>query len=286
MRECTELVTPGPAVALAGLLDVPLPDLEAGLPLTWHWLYLLERPLQRDLGEDGHPVRDVVPEPPGPGRRRMWAGGSIRSLGPLRVGEPATRISRVLETIEKQGSSGRLVFVTVGHTILQREEVVVEERQHILYRDADAQPLSQPGSQPGSSTTHPPPRQVVEPGEWSVPVSPVLLFRFSALTYNGHRIHYDRDYARSQEGYAGLVVHGPLQAMAMAETARAQGLTGNVFDYRLVAPLLEGQGLVARAVGADGDTRVSVRDDCGRLTAEGSISGPTSPSDGSQHAVP
>ena len=153
----------------------------------------------------------------------MWAGGSIRSLGPLRVGEPATRSSRVLETIEKQGRSGRLVFVTVGHTILQRGEVVVEERQHILYRDADAQPLSQPGSQPGSSTAHPPPRQEVEPGEWSVPVSPVLLFRFSALTYNGHRIHYDRDYARSQEGYAGLVVHGPLQAMVMAETARARG---------------------------------------------------------------
>jgi len=89
--ERTELITPEPAVALAGLLDVPLPDLEtAGLPLGWHWLHLLERPLQRDLGSDGHPVRNALPVPPGPGRRRMWAGGNIRSVGPLRVGAPAT----------------------------------------------------------------------------------------------------------------------------------------------------------------------------------------------------
>jgi 3-methylfumaryl-CoA hydratase len=269
--ERTELLAPEPATALAGLLDVPVPDLEAGegLPLTWHWLYLLERPLQRDLGEDGHPVRDAMPAPPGPGRHRMWAGGSVRNLATLHVGEPATRRSRVLDTIEKHGHSGRLTFVTVGHTILQRGEVVVEEQQEILYRDAATEPVS------SDAEVETRDRLEVGQGEWSVPVDPALLFRFSALTYNAHRIHYDRDYARTHEGYPGLVVHGPLQAMVMAEAARSRGVMarpGEVFEYRLVAPLYEGQGLVARASEHDGGMRTTVRDDWGRRTAEGHVS--------------
>ncbi len=267
----TELLAPEPAVALAGLLDVPLPDLDAGegLPLTWHWVYLLERPLQRDLGPDGHPVRNAVPAPPGPGRRRMWAGGAVRSLAPLRVGEEATRHSRVVDTTEKHGRSGRLTFVTVNHTISQRGEVAVEERQDILYRDADAGAPVAAGSDPGAESRT---RVDAGPGEWSVPVSPTLLFRFSALTYNGHRIHYDRDYAREQEGYPGLVVHGPLQAMAMAEVARARGVgtrPGDSFEYRLVAPLFDDQGLVAGARDEDGALTTSVRDVWGRRTAQG-----------------
>lgn len=268
--ERTELLAPEPAIALAGLLDVPLPDLGAGegLPLTWHWVYLLERPLQRDLGPDGHPVRNAVPEPPGPGLRRMWAGGAVRSLAPLRVGEQTTRRSRVLSTTEKQGSTGRLTFVTVGHTILQRGETVIEERQDILYRDAEAGRAGY--------VEDAPPGEAVEPGaaEWSVPVSPTLLFRFSALTYNGHRIHYDREYARKQEGYPGLVVHGPLQAMAMAETARAHGVAtrpGVAFEYRLVAPLFDDQGLIAGVTDQGDEMTTSVRDARGRRTARGRI---------------
>ncbi len=267
--ERTELITPEPALALAGLLDVPLPDLEgAGLPLGWHWLHLLERPLQRDLGPDGHPTRHALPVPPGPGRRRMWAGGSIRSLGPLRVGAPATRRSEVLDTAEKQGRSGKLTFVTVGHTIVQRGEVVVEERQEILYRSAASLPAV-------VAETGDPLR--VGPDEWSIPVDPTLLFRFSALTYNAHRIHYDRDWARD-EGYPGLVVHGPLQALVMAEAARAGGLDASldaspdvVFDYRLVAPLFEGQGLVVSASAEHDGVRTAVRDHWGRRTAEGAV---------------
>jgi 3-methylfumaryl-CoA hydratase len=268
--ERTELITPEPAVALAGLLDVALPDLEAGggLPLMWHWLYLLDRPLQRDLGEDGHPVRNAVLTPPGPGRRRMWAGGSVRSLGPLRVGEPATRRTQVLDRVEKEGRSGRLSLVTLGHTILQRGEAVVEERHDVLYRDATAVRL------PAGDEAREDGRLDAGPGEWAVPVSPVLLFRFSALTYNAHRIHFDRDYAREQEGYPGLVVHGPLQALVMAELARSRGVgtrPGQRFDYRLVAPLFEGQGLVAEADEHDGSATMTVRDDWGRRTAEGRI---------------
>lgn len=263
------LITPEPALALVGLLDVAPPDLESaeGLPLTWHWLHLLERPPQRDLGPDGHPVRGVVPAPPGPGRRRMWAGGAVRSFGPLRVGEQATRTSRVLGTTEKTGRSGLLTFVTVGHTIEQCGQVVVEERQDILYRDATTAAPRPLGERR---------REVpVEAGEWSVPVSATLLFRFSALTYNGHRIHYDRDYARDVEGYPGLVVHGPLQALVMAEATRARGVRtepGTSLDYRLVAPLYDDQGLVVGASEVEQDWATSVRDSSGRRTAEGRLS--------------
>ena len=264
--ERTELIAPEASEALVGLLDVAPPDAAAGLPLTWHWLHLLDRPRQRDLGPDGHPVRHGVPAPPGPGRRRMWAGGEVRSLGQLRVGEPATRTSRVLGTTEKTGRSGVLTFVAVGHTIRQRGEVVVEERHDVLYRSAED------GAVPGPR--EPVEEQDVPPSalEWAVPVSPSLLFRFSALTYNGHRIHYDRDYARSVEGYPGLVVHGPLQAMAMAEAARRLGLVpspGVVFGYRLIAPLFDHQGLVAGVVEDDGEVRTHVRDVSGRRTAQG-----------------
>ena len=270
----TELIAPEPSEALAGLLDVAVPDVDAGLPLGWHWLHLLERPAQRDLGDDGHPLRDAVPAPPEPGRRRMWAGGSIRSLGPLRVGRSATRTSRVLSTSEKSGRSGRLTFVTVGHTVEQDGAVVVEERQDILYRDAAA--LAAPGSNgaAGGSDAAGGLPVPVAPDEWEVSVGPTLLFRFSALTYNGHRIHYDRDYARDVEGYPGLVVHGPLQALLMAELARARGVRtvpGSGIDYRLVAPLHDHQGLVVGADAEGDDLVTSVRDGAGRRTAQGRV---------------
>ncbi|GAA4664995.1 FAS1-like dehydratase domain-containing protein [Amycolatopsis dongchuanensis] len=252
----TELLTPEPAAALASLLGVPEP--EGGLPLLWHWVYLLERPAQADLGPDGHPVRNTVPAPPGPGRRRMWAGGRVRSRGTLRSGEVATRQTRVLSVREKQGRSGALTFVVVGHRIEQGGRVVVEEEQDLVYRQATL-------SVSDSGPEVPP-----EPGQWSIEVSPTLLFRFSALTYNAHRIHYDRDYARDVEGYPGLLTHGPLQALAMAEAARARGLSGDLrFEYRLVSPLFDFQGLVVRATEEAGGFATAVRDLCGRQTATG-----------------
>ncbi len=250
MKEISELIQPGPAEALAGLIGVPMPDDE--VPLFWHWLYLLERPAQADLGPDGHPVRGGILAPPEPGRRRMWAGGRVESVAPLRFGEVATRRAHILSTQEKHGRTGRLTFVTVGHQIFQRDTLVVDERQDIVYRDMVS--LEAP-----TDTLDRPP----EDGEWSIDISPTLLFRFSALTYNGHRIHYDRDYARDVEGYPGLVTHGPLQALAMAEAARALGTTPTLSEYRLVAPLFEHQGLVA--------TDAMVRDLSGRQTARGTL---------------
>lgn len=263
--ERTELLAPGPANALGALLGVPVPDLEhgAGLPITWHWLYLLERPAQADLGPDGHPVRNTIPAPPGPRRRRMWAGGQVLSRAALRCGEPATRRTRVLATTEKEGRTGRLTFVTVGHQIEQGGVVVVEERQDIVYRDA----VNGPAQEDRIAEPHP-----AAPDEWEIEVSPTLLFRFSALTYNAHRIHYDRDYARNVEGYPGLVTHGPLQALVMAEAGRARGIVPAptaAFDYRLISPLFDHQGMVSRAVVDGRDVHTSIRDLAGRQTAMG-----------------
>ncbi len=280
-HERTETLTAGPAEGLAGLLDVELPDLTTqGLPALWHWVYLLDRPPQTDLGYDGHPVRGVVPVPPGPGLRRMWAGGRVRTFAPLVIERVATRISVVAQTQDKVGRTGAMTFVTVRHEVVQGGRVVVEEDQHIVYRqppplepEVDAAPSEEPTGEP----------KPVASGEWAIEPSPTLLARYSALTYNGHRIHYDRDFTRDVEGYPGLLVHGPLQAMAMAEAARAHlggGVVPLEFEYRLTAPLFDHQGMVVSA-GADlsnhsdqGDERsvsTHVRDRYGRTTAQGRL---------------
>jgi 3-methylfumaryl-CoA hydratase len=265
--ERSELLLPGPAEALGALLDVPVPDLGhgQGLPLLWHWVYLLDRPAQADLGPDGHPVRGTLPTPPGPGRRRMWAGGRVRANGWLRCGERATRRTSVLSVEEKQGRSGSLTFVVIQHQILQADRIVVDEQQDIVYRDA-VPPAPAPAAAADQGPLVP-----ATADEWSIETSPTLLFRFSALTYNGHRIHYDRDYARDAEGYPGLLVHGPLQALAMAEAARARGGDGRFFEYRLVAPLFDGRGMVVTAAPGEEPIRTAVRDLYGRPTASGAL---------------
>ena len=285
MIERTELLLPGPARALGALLEVPVPDLEQGaaLPLLWHWFYLLDHPAQADLGPDGHPVRGTLPTPPGPGFRRMWAGGRVRTSGPLRCGEPASKRSRVLSTQDKRGRSGPLTFVVVEHQVWQDGRAVVDEQQDLVYR-----PMAGPEA-PGAEAAPDRADGAAEPvlpvmpaagGEWAIDVSPTLLFRFSALTYNAHRIHYDRDYVRDVEGYPGLLTHGPLQALAMAEAARAQAADGSApggsapghgqfFEYRLVAPLFDHQGLVASATPGPDGTTTAVRDINGRQTATG-----------------
>lgn len=263
--ERTELLMPTPAMAFAGLLGVEAPNLDQGdpLPLLWHWLYTLERSAQADIGSDGHPVRGVIPAPPGPGRRRMWAGGRVTTLARLRAGEKVTRYTRLLDEVTKEGRSGQLTFVTVQHELMQRNRVAVRERQDIVYRDA----------QPTAVTTAPQPVTEIplEAGEWDIPIDPVLLFRFSALTYNGHRIHYDREYATQVEGYPGLVTHGPLQALAMAEAARRSGIDASVgtqLDYRLVSPLYDYEGLVTSCLpDFRGGAELRARDRGGRTTA-------------------
>ena len=260
----SEVLDAGPAQALAGLLGGQEPDLSAGLPPLWHWVYLLDRPAQADLGPDGHPVRGSVQAPPAAGLRRMWAGGRVRCAGPLLLDAVATRTSGIAREQTKQGRSGPLLLRTVLHRVEQAGRVVVEEEQDVVYLQPDGS-----GPRPTSDGSLQP------PGGWRVDITPTLLFRYSALTYNAHRIHYDRDYARDVEGYPGLLVHGPLQALLMAEAARrCTERTGAArFAYRLVSPLFDGQGCVA-AVEPDGDAlRTSIRDDSGRVTATGTLVG-------------
>ncbi len=263
VREVTELITPGPAEALAGLVGVegrPFGE----LPLLWHWVYLLDRPATVSLGADGHQAVGGMPVPPGAGLRRMFAGGRARRHRPLRIGAEATRRTWQASAVVKQGRTGPLHFVTVRTEISQGGAVVISEEQDLVYREPAPAGEAVPAAASGPPV---PPGD----GDWVVEVDPVLLFRYSALTYNAHRIHYDRDYARS-EGYPGLLVHGPLQALLMAELARRGGASFDEYSYRLASPLYDGQGLVVSAA-ADGDAvQVSCRDAAGRLTATGVIS--------------
>ncbi|MGH3179039.1 MAG: mesaconyl-C4 CoA hydratase [Streptosporangiaceae bacterium] len=255
VHEVTELITPGPAQALAGLLAVPGASEE--LPLLWHWVYLLDRPPQETLSPDGHQARGGMPVPPGPGLRRMFAGGRVWRHGALPIGTEATRRTWQASSARKQGRSGPLHFVTVRTEVSQGGQVVITEEQDLVYREPGANGQARSGQSVAAAGR-----------ERTVTVDPVLLFRFSALTYNAHRIHYDRDFARA-EGYPGLVVHGPLQALLMAELARSWGPAE--YAYRLVAPLYEDEGLIVSAAPEGDAVRVSCRDTTDRVTATGVI---------------
>ncbi|ALG09799.1 FAS1-like dehydratase domain-containing protein [Kibdelosporangium phytohabitans] len=261
--ERREFLVPGPAQALGALLDVPVPDVDNGaaLPLLWHWVYLLDRPAQAGLGPDGHPARDTLPVPAG--HRRMWAGGRVHLYADLCCGDYATRRTKVLSVEQKHGRSGPLTFVVVGHQVEQRGQVILDEEQDLVYRPVT--PGQPAGAEPAATIP-------AAPHEWAVDLSPVLLFRFSALTYNAHRIHYDRDYARDVEGYPGLLTHGPLQAIAMAEKARADGFPANVsFTYRLISPLFDHRGMVVSSTSDQQEVVTGVRDVHGRQTATGTL---------------
>ena len=271
VSEQTEILVPGPAQALGALLDVPVPDLDggAGLPLLWHWIYLLERPAQADLGPDGHPVRGTIPAPPEPGRRRMWAGGRVRASAPLRCGEPATRRSRVQSVEHKQGRSGPLTFCVVHHQIRQRGRVVIDELQDLVYRAAVSPAGQAADAWEGAEI---PPAE----GERAIEVSPTLLFRFSALTYNAHRIHYDADYATGVEGHPGLVVHGPLLALLCFELPRRQAPRQRVtqLSFRARSPVYVGQRCTVTGGPRDDGCAMQVAgpDGAVALTAEGRLS--------------
>ncbi len=269
--EFADTLSPAPAEALAGLLGVGMPDLGAGepLPFGWHWIYLLDRPRQDELGRDGHPAAGLLPADLIAGKRRMWAGGQIDRVGQLRIGETTRRRSAVVEVEHKSGRSGPLVVAHIEHRVFQRDELVLQERQDLVYREpADSAGAS---AQEAGTVVEPDPAQ----GEWELGIDPTLLFRFSALTYNAHRIHYDREYATGVEGYPGLVTHGPLQAIVMAEAARARygPDTGRRMAYRLVAPLFDAQGLIAGAAPGPDGIALAARDRSGRRTAVGVISG-------------
>ncbi len=257
----TKLITPEPAEALAGLLNLDPPAAGEPLPALWHWVYLLERRRQSELGPDGHPT-DGVPAPPTAGQLRMFAGGRVCLRTPLRFDETATRTTRVVRTTHKQGASGPLTFVTVRSEVEQQGHVAIVDEQDIVYRPRGRALAARPDS--GTAERSPALRLVLD-------VDSVLLFRFSALTYNAHRIHYDQAHAAA-EGYPGLVVHGPLQALLMGELMRRAGaaLVSQEFAYRLVAPVFGAQRLTATAADTS-ITSVHVLDGTNQVTATSTL---------------
>lgn len=260
----TELITPEPSEALANLLGTDIPTDE--LPSLWHWIHLLDRRPHADLGPDGHPTFGI-PAPPGPGRRRMFAGGRVSTHAPLRFGQAATRTTWVADTTEKQGSTGALTFVTVRNEYTQGGRVAIVDESDIVYRTPGSSLAIQAGTL--QDEPQPAPR---EPA-LTLTADETLLFRFSALTYNAHRIHYDHNWA-GKEGYADLVVHGPLQALMMGELIRrsGDGLVGRQFVYRLVSPMIGPQTLTVLAGEAGVNASAEVRDVHGTVTAASTVS--------------
>ncbi len=214
---------------LAATLDMreaPAPG--APLPPGWHWMFFNPMVPARELGPDGHPRRGGF-LPPVPLPRRMWAGGRLSFRAPVPVGTALRRYSEILSVETKSGRSGAMVFVVVRHRLFAGDVFAIEEEHDIVYREAPA-------------ADAPPPPEPPAPGDatWSrvVTPDPVLLFRYSALTANGHRIHYDHPYATRVEGYPGLVFHGPLTATLLMDLARGSlGRPLARFEFRNRAPL-------------------------------------------------
>jgi 3-methylfumaryl-CoA hydratase len=222
---------PGPIAALSALLDRddPAPRMGDPVPPLAHWLYFLPMHRQSETGPDGHPRRGGF-LPPVPLPRRMWAGSRLEWHKPLSVGTPIRRTSRIADVKLKEGRSGPLVFVTVRHEVGDAGGIAIVDEHDIVYRNETGQAVSAPVPAPTNETWS----RVIHP-------DPVLLFRYSAATANGHRIHYDHPYVTRVEGYPGLVVHGPLIATLLIDLLRRSlpGVALRTFAFRAVRPLFD-----------------------------------------------
>ncbi|KAA9161661.1 hypothetical protein FPZ12_014245 [Amycolatopsis acidicola] len=243
----TDELPPGPAGALAAVFDQA--PLDGPLPPLWHWLYFLDWPAQAELGDDGHP-RDGHFLPPIPDRRRMFAGGRLEVRRPLELGKTAEKVSTLGEVAVKQGRTGEMMFVTVRSEFSQGGELRVVEEQDIVYRSGEDERRG--GMLQLDSADAP-----ESDAAWQLGKRPDsrLLFRYSALTANAHRIHYDEPYVTGVEGYPGLVVHGPLLVMLMLELVRDRSVRS--LSYRLRKPLFAGEHL--RALGDPAGEGVTLR---------------------------
>lgn len=232
-EEKRDTAEPGPIRRLAALLDHETPPWPPGvLPPLGHWLYFLPEARQSVLGPDGHPSRGAF-LPPVALPRRMWAGGRIDFLAPVPFGAEMTRRSTIADIADKSGASGPMTFVVVRHEVFVEDGLAIREEHDIVYRAApQAGASARPQPAPAEDCDF---RRAAAPG-------PVELFRYSALTFNGHRIHYDRDYATRVEGYPGLVVHGPLIATLLVDHLLRWKPAVSIrrFAYRARSPLFDG----------------------------------------------
>ncbi|PPR22011.1 MAG: Mesaconyl-C(4)-CoA hydratase [Alphaproteobacteria bacterium MarineAlpha10_Bin2] len=244
--------------------DAPTKDGDP-LPPCWHWMFFRDATVQSKLGTDGLPARGAL-MPPVPLPRRMWAASQIRFLAPLRLGEMALKRSEIASITEKSGKSGRLVFVNLRHTVLNAaDEVAIEEEQNIVYTEAP------------KSGAMPPPRPAPEEAAWrrELRPDPVMLFRYSALTFNPHRIHYDQPYCTQEEGYPGLVVHGPLIATLMVDLCRRSRPDAEIkeFSFRALSPLFVDHAMTLGGAPSDEGSSAAVwaANDQGGLASQGEV---------------
>lgn len=240
------------------------PTGDGAAPLGIQWCLSPAIAPMAELGPDGHPAlnRDM---PPVPQPRRMWAGGLIETFAPLRVGDHVTRVSTIADITRKQGRSGELWFVSVNHDYSTPDGLAIRERQDIVYREAAKPGAARPAPAAGAAPTRP------AAETWTLATTPTLLFRYSAITFNGHRIHYDLPYATGVEGYDGLVVHGPIQATLLFNLAAATG--GGAprrFSYRGVAPAVVGSDLTICRGAADEPNALWTHGPSGRVHMEAS----------------
>jgi 3-methylfumaryl-CoA hydratase len=233
--EASDIVTAQLVKGLRATLfqEIGEPKPGEAAPFTVHWCLAQPVFAMSMLSADGHPTRGGF-LPPVPLPRRMWAGGELQFFDPLRVGDDTTRKSRISDVTVKTGSTGQLCFVSVEHEVTTPRGTAIRERQDIVYRGKESTQSATP-----AKAASPPP--LARHRETHM-ADPVLLFRYSALTFNGHRIHYDRDYVTKVEGYPGLIFHGPLQAAFIVEFAAKLhgGTPPRKFSYRGVQPLFEG----------------------------------------------
>ena len=262
-----DFLAPWPAKALIATLDERDPEPRMGdpLPPLWHWLYFLEAAPASKVGPDGHGERgDFLPPIELP--RRMWAGSRFSFDGePLRLGDTARRVSTIKSIEPKTGSSGSMVFVTVQHALSGPKGVSLLEEHDIVYREA---------AKPGETAREPKPAPTGASAGRTIVPDPVLLFRFSALTFNGHRIHYDQPYVTGVEGYPGLIVHGPLMGLLQIELARraSPGRTPQTFAFRAMSPVFAGAPMtVAARREADGSLATWIANAKGGLAQQGEV---------------
>jgi 3-methylfumaryl-CoA hydratase len=260
-----DFAAPWPARALIATLDEADPEPRMGdpLPPLWHWLYFLEAARASRIGPDGHGERGEF-LPPIALPRRMWAGSRFVFEGePLCIGDTARRVSEIKSIEPKTGSTGAMVFVTVKHTLSGPKGTALVEEHDIVYREA---------ARPGEAAREPKPAPTDATVTKAVVPDPVLLFRFSALTFNGHRIHYDQPYVTGTEGYPGLIVHGPLLGLLQIELARRSnpGKTPASFEFRALSPLFAGAPFtVAARREADGSMATWIANAKGGLAQQG-----------------
>ena len=263
-----DIAYPTPAIALTATLDHPRAPLSQGSPLPplWHWLYFLPMHRQSEIGPDGHARRGGF-LPPVPLPRRMWAGSQFEFRAPIRIGDRMARTSTIDDVTTKEGRTGKLVFVKVRHELRTNgsAEPALVEFHDIVYREAQR-----------PDDIAPPPQRAEANAPWQREIVPddVLLFRYSALTFNGHRIHYDRKYVTEVEGYPGLIVHGPLIATLLMDLLRREMPSADVasFRFKAVRPTFDPHPLrVNGALHPDGKTvRLWAQDHEGWLTMDAS----------------